>query len=93
MSSTASIAHAPERHPTKAETLAAFFWARPGQWIDARRIAHVGGLLSWRTRVSDIRRPPFNLEISNRTRTIRTANGSSIVTSEYRLGPPDGARR
>lgn len=31
------------------------FLSRPYQWIDALEIAQVGGLLAWRTRISDAR--------------------------------------
>ena len=70
--------------------LAAFLKARPNQWIDGRELATIAGAYGWRTRVSDLRRPPYSLTIENRQR-----REGQYVVSEYRLAmrldPPDGA--
>jgi hypothetical protein len=60
--------------------LAAFFNARPGEWIDGMELGRIAGSYAWRTRVSDLRRPPYNLTIENRQRR----QGRRVV-SEYRL--------
>ena len=60
--------------------LAALFKSKPGVWIDGRQLATVAGTYGWRTRVSDLRRPPFNFTIENRQRR----KGRQVV-SEYRL--------
>lgn len=64
--------------------LAAFFAARPHQWIDARQLLPIAGFAGWRTRCSDLRKPPFNMDIQNRWRTV---NGYRV--SEYRFVPKD----
>jgi hypothetical protein len=53
-----------QRMPTGATLtarVAALFIARPGEWIDGRVIAQVGGQYAWRTRIADVRRDPFDL--------------------------------
>lgn len=75
---------------TLAAALAAYLRARPGRWIDGRELAKVAGAYAWRTRLSETRRPPYNLEIENRQRRVRmqTAAGGHVrmfVLSEYRL--------
>ena len=60
--------------------LAAYLTARPNTWIDAHALLQVAGFAAWRTRLSECRKPPFNLTIENRTRTV---NGYRV--SEYRL--------
>ena len=53
------------RKPTQVEALAAFFQARPNQWIPALELMPIGGWLRWRTSVSDARRL-FRMDIKNR---------------------------
>jgi hypothetical protein len=72
---------------TRAERLAAFFRERPGCWIDGRRLGAIGGCYAWRSRVSDLRRAPFYMEIENRLRAVSTDDGL-ITVSEYRFVPP-----
>jgi hypothetical protein len=55
---------------TMTDAVAAYFKARPGRWISALELAHVGGYLSWRTRVSDARRE-YHMAIENRTETVQ----------------------
>ena len=73
---------------TRAEQLAEFFRRSPGRWHDARELFGVAGAYGWRSRISDLRRSPFNLDIRNRQRTIRQAGGRPFVVSEYRLVLP-----
>jgi hypothetical protein len=68
---------------TLAARVAALFIARPGEWIDGRVIAQVGGQYAWRTRIADVRREPFNLAIRNRQRRVKTATGENFIVSEY----------
>lgn len=79
-----------------AESLAAFFRERPGQWIDGRMLEHVAGRYAWRSRVSDIRRAPFKMRIDNRQRRIakltpaapgRAEVQETITISEYCFVP------
>jgi hypothetical protein len=63
------------------DRVVAYFRAHPGEWIDGRVLATVGGAYAWRSRVSDARRQ--GLDIENRTRRVR--NGlTSWTVSEYR---------
>ena len=71
---------APESRETFAGKVAAYFKARPGQWIDGRDILKIAGCYGWRTRISDCRRPPYSLDIRNRQ---RRTNG--YIVSEYML--------
>jgi hypothetical protein len=59
--------------------LAAFFRAHPNEWIDGQALARIAGAYAWRSRVSDLRRPPYQMFIQNRLRRVRCR-----VTSEYR---------
>jgi hypothetical protein len=45
--------------------------ARPGEWIDGRELSRVGGYAGYRTRISDLRKPPYSQVIENRVRTVR----------------------
>jgi len=72
--------------PSLCDRLAAYLTAGAGQWIDGRDLALVAGAYGWRTRVSDLRRPPYNLTILNRQR-----KEGRCTVSEYRLGLPEDA--
>ena len=71
--------------------LAQFFRARPGVWIDGRDLAAIAGYAAWRTKTSELRRPPHNMTIENRQRHPRTAVGT-VTVSEYRFVPEDAVR-
>lgn len=73
--------------PTMAGRLAEFFRARPGEWIDGRVVADVAGAYAWRTRISDLRRPPFAMAVENRQRRVERPDGSTFTVSEYRYLP------
>lgn len=70
---------------TLCARLAAYFAARPGVWVDGERLATVAGKYAWRSRCSDLRKPPFNLTIENRQRVIVSSTGRRYKVSEYRL--------
>lgn len=72
---------------TLTAKLAAFFRERPGVWHDGRVIAGVAGYAGFRGRISDIRRPPFNMRVENRTRRPRGRDGIRFTVSEYRYIP------
>lgn len=69
---------------TRVAALARFFEGRPNVWIDGRELALVAGAYAWRTRLSDLRRPPFRWTIENRQRRLTAAGGRCSVVSEYR---------
>lgn len=62
--------------------VAALFKAYPNQWLDGRQIAQVGGYAAWRTRVSDLRRAPFNMVIEN-----ETVRHEGYTVSRYKYVP------
>lgn len=76
---------ASERQPRRslAAQLAAYFRERPGVWIDGRVLAKVAGFYAFRSRVSDIRRPPFRMNVINRQRHVRGTDGRAFTVSEY----------
>jgi hypothetical protein len=69
------------------DRLHAFFAARPGQWIDGERLAQVAGKYAWRSRCSDLRKPPYRLVIENRQRMMVGETGRRWKCSEYRYVP------
>ncbi len=69
-----------DRHKlTRCEAVAAVFTARPGQWIDGRYLASVGGYGGWRTRISNLRHAPWFMQI-----TARVRREAGYTISEYR---------
>lgn len=72
---------------TLTEAVADLFQSQPRCWISMQTLARVGGTGGWRTRVSDLRRAPFQMVIENRTARVRLADGRTITTSEYRWVP------
>ncbi len=72
-----------------SERLAIYLTARPAQWVDGRELAKVAGAYAWRSRCSDLRKPPFNLTIENRQRKQQTLLGETVTVSEYRLVPAE----
>ena len=69
---------------SRAALVAEFFKSQPERWIDGRELANVGGYAGWRTRISDVRRAPFNLHIENRQRRVKASDERcSYVISEY----------
>jgi len=89
-----TILHAPRvaEPVTLAGRLAEYFRARPGQWLDGRELARVAGYAAWRTRVSDIRRAPFSLNIENRVFRVER-DGRSLTVSQYRYIPAEREAR
>ena len=76
-----------EARQSLCDRLAAHLKARAGQWIDGRELATVAGAYGWRTRVSELRRAPYNLTIENRLR-----REGRYTISEYRLCLPESPR-
>lgn len=70
----------------KAAQLATLFKARPNAWIDGMELARIGGQYAWRTRVSDLRRAPWHMDIENRERKVEV-EGRRFTVSEYRFLP------
>lgn len=81
--------------PSRADRLAMFFQTHPNTWIDGMTLSGIAGQYAWRSRVSDLRRPPYNLTVVNRQRRVRRddARESSFVVSEYRLVSTTGEDR
>ena len=75
-----------------AAKLAAFFRERPGVWVDGRWLAAVAGAYGWRSRVSNLRQPPYRMVIENRQRReTRIDDGCLYTVSEYRYVPDEQA--
>jgi len=68
--------------PRRVDLVAAYFRARPGQWIDGLELAKVGGAYAWRTRVSECRKF-FGMAIEND----ETRQDDGSVRSLYRFVP------
>jgi hypothetical protein len=73
--------------------VAALFIARPGEWIDGVELAATAGRYAWRTRLSELRRAPYHMDIRNRQRRLRRADGSSFIVSEYRFEMREEVRK
>jgi hypothetical protein len=69
---------------TCSARLAKFLIDRREQWIDGRLLATVGGAYAWRTRLSELRKAPWYLDVENRVRTVADG-GRTFRVSEYRL--------
>ena len=76
---------------TLVEKVAEYFKAHPGEWIDGKVIATVGGGYAWRTRLSESR-IRYGLKIENRVRRIEGADGESYCVSEYRYTPAEAPK-
>lgn len=74
---------------TLCDRVAALLKAREGQWVDGRDIAAVGGYAAYRTRLSDLRRSPYAMQIDNRVRTVEVEPGRFVKISEYKFVPAD----
>ena len=69
---------------TRLESVASWFQAHPGEWIDGRVLEMFGGRYAWRSRVSDCR-TRLGLTIENRVRILRGDDGRVLTRiSEYR---------
>ena len=81
--------------------LARYFEAREGQWVDARELLPIAGFAGWRTRISNLRKAPYRMVITNRTRRVHGhkawcqmwdfsttdchCGGGTVTISEYRF--------
>lgn len=61
------------------ERVAALLKACPNTWLDGREIAKVGGYAAWRSRIADLRKPPYSMVIENRTK-----RSKGFTVSEYK---------
>lgn len=68
---------------TLCETLADYLKARPNEWIDGHALLDIGGTFAFRTRLSELRRPPFNMTIENQT-TRHAFMGRKWTETKYR---------
>lgn len=60
--------------------LADYFKAREGRWVDAHELLSVAGFAAWRTRLSELRRAPYGMQIVN-----RTYRRNGLTVSEYKF--------
>ena len=77
------------------ERLALYFKARPNEWLDGHALMHVGGSFAFRTRISELRKPPYGMTIENevlRHQRKEVVNGEVVTKhwteTRYRYVPP-----
>jgi hypothetical protein len=68
-------------HQTYRDRVAAYFKARPGQWIEWHELAAIGGAMAWRSRVSDARRQ-LHMQIDNKVHKL--PDGTKVSAYMYR---------
>lgn len=73
---------------TLNDRLAAYFMERPGAMVNARDLLPIAGFAGWRTRLSELRHPPYNMDIRNVPGTFRASDGQVYRTSHYVYHPP-----
>lgn len=71
-------------HDNLCARVARLLLERRGEWIDGRMLASVGGAYAWRTRVSELRKAPWHLDVENRVRVVHD-EGRTFRVSEYRV--------
>jgi hypothetical protein len=69
------------------EKLANHFKARPNVDIDGLELGRVAGSYAWRSRVAELRFPPYNMNIKNSQPIEKTAAGLTFKRSLYRYIP------
>lgn len=74
------------RRQSNCDAIAAYFKEHPNRWIPAATLAQIGGVLAWRTRVSDCRQK-FGMFIENRQERLELSDGGFAVESSYRYRP------
>ncbi len=88
MTQAALIFTAPEETPTTFnQRLAAYFTARPWEWIDAHVLLAIGGTFAFRTRISELRRAPYYMTIENHTERLKDTHGQWYTRTRYRFEP------
>lgn len=73
------------RQSADADFFAAFFRHRPNTWISALELMNERACLSFRTRLSDLRYPPYAMDIQNRQEVVQGKRYSF-----YRYVPSEG---
>lgn len=68
---------------TLTERMAALFRFRQGEWIDVAVLAECGGIGGWRSRVAELRFPPYGMDIQ--WRLLHWPDGRN--RSQYRYQP------
>jgi hypothetical protein len=71
---------------TYRDRVAAYFKAKPGQWIEWHELAAIGGAMAWRTRVSDCRQPfeKGGLEMDIVNKVHKLPDGTKVSAYMYR---------
>lgn len=72
---------APPSKRSKLDTMAGYFITHENEWVSALDLARLGGLLAWRTRVSDCRRV-LGMNVENELR--RQPDGTQQSFYRYR---------
>lgn len=83
---TASKPQRKSRQSADADFFAAYFKARPNVWISALELMQQRACLSFRTRLSDLRYPPYDMQIDNKQERHKGSDGRMVTHSFYRYG-------
>jgi hypothetical protein len=73
------------RQSADADFFAAYFRSRPNTWISALELMNLRACLSFRTRISDLRYAPYEMQIVNKQATV-----SGTRRSFYKFIPVSG---
>jgi hypothetical protein len=60
---------------TLTDKLAQYFRLLPNQWVDGLDLARVAGSYAWRSRCSDLRKPPYGMTIENKVERVQGMDG------------------
>ncbi len=74
------------------EKLAALFRNRPHEWVNGYELMRVGGSFAFRTRVSELRMPPYRMVIENRQERHKS-DGRKWTETFYRYCPDKDSRQ
>jgi hypothetical protein len=64
------------------ERVASFLRQHEGEWLPAIAFEPIGGRQAWRTRIAECR-TQLGMDIANRCRLVRRADGTAYKLSEY----------
>jgi hypothetical protein len=64
------------------DRLAVYLKQHEGAWIDGRELGTIAGAYAWRSRIAECR-TVLGMDIANRCRLVRRADGSAYKLSEY----------
>ncbi len=69
--------------PTYVERVAELFRSRPNERVDTFTLEQAGGRRAWRTRVADLRRAPYFMDIENEQVRVKDADGHVVRIDSF----------